>query len=487
MPEALKDRTACLNLARECLKRQDLAKVAELVWEGVMASEASLESHDQELLRELGLACHQRMLVVLEHDPDRAIALACWGARLFGHLLDHSAPQVEWVAIHHEQFCRYGSIWIHDRLKGPVVNGTLKQRQNLRAMALQMLERLGSYHAPLPEWVPELRGQLLAMDWVAASTKATTSPSRETLITIVGNCQSHPLFLGLERAMPSHRFHFCTPVHMATPDEVEELHRVLSHTHLLVMHRILPGYRDDIGLDAAKLKSLLPTGAQAIVLPNLHYEGYHPTIGYAHDDRGELPSLEAESPLGAYHDFLAMAAAEKGLEAEEILALHATPAMEELLQGWHNQSLKELARRENDCDLRLSPWLEANYNAEGLPMPLFHTFNHPSNELLERLLSDLIDMLELEQRVEPPHISGTVESLGRQRHGILPWTRQALGLPAWASVEGHRDWDTSWPLEAQLGASIAFYRHHSWIVACNRQQEKFHLAERLLGLANKGK
>ena len=437
--------------------------MAELIWEGVMASADSLDSHDQQLLLDVGLACHERMLTEAAGDPDQAIDLACWGARLFGHLLDHASPQPDWVAIHHEQFCRYGAIWIHARLQNPQAGGTVQQRKELRDMGLEMLERLGRYHDPLPAWVPDLRRQLLAMDSAAVgsasattTTAATASPGGEPLITIVGNCQSHPLFLGLERALPAHRFHFCTPVHLATPEDVEALHQVLAHTQVLVMHRITPGYRDGIGLDGATLQALLPAGARAIVVPNLHYEGYHPTIGYAHDDRGELPALAAESPLGDYHDFLAMAAAERTLEAAEILELPATPPMEDLLQCWHRRSLQELERREDDCDLHITPWLTANYNAAGHSLPLFHTFNHPSNQVLENVLSGLLALLEPEQRMEPPWITGTEENLGRQRHGILPWTRQALRLPDWANAEGRRDWEVSWSLEEQLEASIAF-------------------------------
>jgi hypothetical protein len=475
-----------LEIARECLRRQGLLKVAELVWEGVMASADRLDSHDQQLLLDVGLGCHQRMLGEATADSDQAIGLACWGARLFGHLLDQASPQPDWVAIHHEQFCRYGAIWIHSRLQDSEAAGTPRQRKELRAMALQMLERLETYHTPPPEWVPHLRRELLAMESAAVGPAATASPGGEPLITIVGNCQSHPLFLGLEQALPSHRFHFCTPVHLASTEEVEELHRVLQYTHMLVMHRITPGYRDGIGLDGATLEALLPAGARAVVLPNLHYEGYHPTIGYAHDDRGELPSLAAESPLGDYHDFLAMAAAERGLEAEAILALPGSPAMDDLLQRWHRRSLQELARREGDCDVRLCQWLEANYNAPEHPLPLFHTFNHPSNQLLERLLGELMRLLDLQPSLDPPGIPGTMESLGRQRHGILPWTRQALALPAWATSDGRSDWEKAWTLEEQLNASICFYRQHDWLVACNRQQEKFQLADRLLELASQG-
>jgi hypothetical protein len=113
----LSDRAATLDLPGESLRRQGLAKVAELVLEGVMASAARLDSHDQQLLLDVGLGC--------------------WRGPLFGHLLDHASTRPNWVAIHHEQVCRYGAIWIHGRLK--------------------------TDHSPLPAWVPDLRREWLAV------------------------------------------------------------------------------------------------------------------------------------------------------------------------------------------------------------------------------------------------------------------------------------------------------------------------------------
>ena len=71
-----------------------------------------------------------------------------------------------------------------------------------------------------------------------------------------------------------------------------------------------------------------------MVLPNLHFEGCHPLIGYAYLPEEQRQRLAAESPLGNYHDFLAMVDSTWGLSASQVLQRPLQPPMADLLRWW---------------------------------------------------------------------------------------------------------------------------------------------------------
>ena len=416
-----------------------------------------------EMLR-VALACHARMLELGESDRHAAAAHALAGADLLEALAAQPGPQPEWLDVHLEQCCRYGGIWIHSLLNSgtPLPDGWPD-----RAAAL--LAALPRFHdQPLP-WLAPMRADLL-------HHQPARSQGRPLTMVVVGNCQSYPLMLGLEPLLPEACIQFCTPVHLATSADVGRLQGWLADADLLICHRVQPGYRDGLGLDTPSLRRLLPASGRCLVLPNLHYEGCHPWIGYSHDPDGRLADLEAESPLGPYHDFLAMAAAEQDLSAEELLQAPCSPALAELLRHTHRHSLAELRQREQDCDLGLADWIEAEHQR----LPLMHTINHPTQLALDQLLRRLV--AQLDQALPPPaELFDTHEHLGELSLPIHPWVRQALGLGPWAEQWGQRR-GRPLPVAEQLQESIAFYRRHPGLAAANTNHPKLKLAQRCLDL-----
>ncbi|WP_315859645.1 WcbI family polysaccharide biosynthesis putative acetyltransferase [Cyanobium sp. ATX 6F1] len=296
----------------------------------------------------------------------------------------------------------------------------------------------------------------------------------EIRLVVVGNCQAHPLTLGLMQALPQARIYATPSVHIATAEDVAHLHQRLNDTDLLVMHRVQPGYRNDIGLDSVTLASLLPPSARSVVLPNLHYEGHHPWIGYAQDPDGRLSRLEEESPLGPYHDFLAMVAARDDLPLELLLDSACPVAVLDQLRAHHHHSLAELAKRENDCDLSISDWISNNHRR----LPIAHTINHPTQATLDKLLRQLLQILGLPHELSE-NLFDAAEHLGALRIPVHPWVRQALGLDAWADSWGQRQGEPL-PIEKQLEESIAFYEQHPWILEVNTNHPKALLAGDLL-------
>ena len=441
-----------------------LKSEVSLLLERLEERQGQIEPLDQTQIRNLGVGCHEQMLKCAEQDPVTAIDLALTGERLFRQLQQSAPDQPDWVVIYYEQFCRYGAIWIQEQIRGGgSLNGQIQQYSGL---AFLLLERLESFHPDLPTWITMMRQEMQEL-----AQQALQLPR----LALVGNCQMHPIYLALRQVLPELEIYFCPSVHLATASDVAELHAVLPETDFLVMHRIQPGYRDGIGLDGATLQQLLPPHACRLVLPNLHYEGHHPWIGYAHDPEGRLAQLEASSPLGPYHDFLAMAAARRGLSAQDLLTWTLPEELALQIREHHQNSLQQLRQREADCAVEISSWIDDHHRE----FPIVHTINHPTHAALLELLGRVLAALNLKHELDPMSLK-VQEHLGELSIPILPWVRKALGLEAWAKEWGHRYHDEPFGIGAQLEASIGFYLENPWIAALNQHLEKAQFAESAL-------
>jgi hypothetical protein len=410
------------------------------------------------------------MQAVHKVDHREAIELALAGAQIFSLIEkvngeNSNAP--EWLRVHEEQCCKHGAIWIHaQQQEGRSLPAGLAQQ------GLRLLARFEQLHPSPPPWIGNLRSDLHIYQ-----NRKTAINSHYKLIVVLGNSQAHPLMLGLRQALPGAEIHFCPSVHLATEADVGRLHHRLASADLLVMHRIQPGYRNGIGLDCATLRALLPADGRSVVLPNLHYEGLHPWIGYAHDPDGRLCGLANESPLGPYHDFLAMVAARDDLPAETLLHTAAPAALLENLRQHHRQSLAELQIREADCDLSLSDWIECSHRS----LPVAHTINHPTQAALDQLLRRLLICIGLPHQL-PETLFDSIERLGALSIPIHPWVTQALEIESWGTGWGQRA-GRPLSIEQQLQESVDFYRHHSWIVHVNARHPKLEFADALIELA----
>jgi hypothetical protein len=449
------------------------------------AANAQAAGASQAEIQALALSCHARMLEIAEKDKPFAVRHALAGAELLSGIAALGGVLPDWLVIHEEQCCRYGCTWIHELLIAGDRGAGIWVSD-----ALRLLSRMEQLHADPVDWAPMVRASLLNHASVSSATPRglgdlDVAPSVSTSnkgnprlsgyprIVVVGNCQCHPLMLALRKALPQAPIHFCPSVHLATEKDVAKLHQRLTAADLLVVHRIQPGYRNDIGLDTATLRSHLPASAQAIILPNLHYEGPYPFIAYALDPDGQLAALESESPLGSYHDFLAMAAASDGLPVEVLLQRPNEELINHIRQA-HRQSIQELQLREQDCDIAMSDWIDLNHQQ----MPLMHTINHPTQDCLDQILRRLVRRIASQQSLQA-NLYDRQEHLGACSIPIHPWVHQALELGAWARSWGQRQGEP-FTIEQQLQESIRFYQLHPWIIQHNLHHPKFEQAQSLL-------
>lgn len=120
------------------------------------------------------LACHGRMLVLVNQNLSAAAELAIAGADLLQALQSHSTedPVPDWVLVHEEQCCRYGAIWIHDlQQQGYPVSQEWVKR------ALVLLHRLQQLHPEPVDWINQLQQDIAQSAALLPIAAAVFTPS----------------------------------------------------------------------------------------------------------------------------------------------------------------------------------------------------------------------------------------------------------------------------------------------------------------------
>jgi len=97
---------------------------------------------------DLAASCYGRMLELEAVDRLLAIRHAVAGTRLIEALRGAGFPLPEWLNIQEEQFCRFGGMWIHERL---VRAGS--DQEGLGRQGIDLLRRLDRIHEGQHAWI----------------------------------------------------------------------------------------------------------------------------------------------------------------------------------------------------------------------------------------------------------------------------------------------------------------------------------------------
>jgi hypothetical protein len=440
------------------------------------------------------VACHERMLELADSDRPSAIQHALNGAKLFALLHQQETTLPDWVPILEEQCCRHGAIWLHELLRESDSILQHPDGHQWVSQALVSMDRLEQLHDSPLDWLAQMRDFLLQLSSpVAAQSKAAQSAPAQSVavevqrLVVIGNSQAYSLRPGLASAIPHAEVIFCPWESLTKQDDADRLHQLLANTEALLVQQLPSGYPNPDGIEIAiqGLRFLLPVGARVITVPNLHYEGHHPWIGYIQDADGQLAGLRGASPLGDYHDFLAMAAASRGLEVGDLLQRHAHPGLVEAIGQAHSQSLAELQRQEANCDLGLSDWIAHRYRQAAV----MHSIDQPTQATIQQLLLRLLAQLTPTAQASGLKLTNDQALNQHQRPAISipihPWVRHSLQLEQWADTWGQKG-GQAWPIHEQLASSIAFYRRYPWIGEANLGHPKHRLANHCLDLLTPG-
>ena len=124
---------------------------------------------DTNALVALAMACHRRMLRLLEGQSTEAIRHALAAAALFAAAKDQGEELPDWVQAHEEQCCREAAIGIH-----ALVQASACPDPTWPSRAIQLLHRMEQLH-PQP------------LAWAAAMRAALAAPAAEAPVLISAN------------------------------------------------------------------------------------------------------------------------------------------------------------------------------------------------------------------------------------------------------------------------------------------------------------
>lgn len=270
------------------------------------------------------------------------------------------------------------------------------------------------------------------------------------LLLVVGNCQAESFRLLLDAG--DVRTLRLPAVHEMTPQDVDDLHALLARTDLLVAQPTKDDHRG-LPLGTRQLRSSLPPGARAAVVPSLRYAGLHPFHLLVHP-----PGLDdPDPPVVPYHDVRTVLAAEDLRAGRPVRAPVALTV--EHVRAVARASVDELARRE-----RLHGTVVVSDLFETPTADHMRTINHPGNAVLVPVAARLRETLGLEPRVPPidrpllasihaPLLPEVVAALELDAAPTADWTVDGRAVSTATVEEAHLAWYAARPamLDAALG------------------------------------
>ncbi len=208
-------------------------------------------------------------------------------------------------------------------------------------------------------------------------------------ISVIANCQSSPVASLLNLSSDAVEICRVPPVHTIPPEDRDEIAASLSAVDVVVHQPI----SDRFGaLSSEALKKRYPH-KQFLSFPSIFFGGFTPQVIVLRDNGKPL-----KGPLGDYHDrriidaYLAGSSVKRAAESIE----DDDQTYEENFQ----EALEESSSREAQLDVKVMPKI-MEVAAMGPPL---HTMNHPANEVLWHVSTNLLRLLEipLKNDARPP-------------------------------------------------------------------------------------
>jgi hypothetical protein len=237
-------------------------------------------------------------------------------------------------------------------------------------------------------------------------------------IAVVGNCQARPLALAVAQLVPSATISGIAIVHLVNDTQAEEYGSIFTDADIILAQRVVDNYPCTF----VRTSNLaLAYGEKVVSWPNLYFSGYNPELFYLKGpDR-----RNATGPLGEYHVREIHQAWMQGKLVGETVALMSDAALHEKHYATAaDESISELAKREEQTDVKISDWvLERRWQKQ-----LFFTFNHPSNLAILKTARLLLKRAEVSMSESNALVIAKKEALGKILCPINPYIKSKYSL-----------------------------------------------------------
>lgn len=235
--------------------------------------------------------------------------------------------------------------------------------------------------------------------------KATQKSGTKTF-SVFGNCQANPIGSILQSdASFKQEFEFVPFSKPAFALRAEDIATTMEHISKLDV-LITQNVSEKFGVFSSRnLIAHLKPGARVIRIPNAYFSGYTPEVTYF---RAAEPHV---TKFCDYHD------------ANLLKFYFDSPdtALERVLDAYHadnfysndfvlanaQASITELQKRELDCDVYVSDFIERKWQQD----VLFYSMNHPNRALLNHICEQIAEILEY----GTVQLKGNFEHLGNTR------------------------------------------------------------------------
>lgn len=253
-----------------------------------------------------------------------------------------------------------------------------------------------------------------------STSKADTQSSKPIVkkkYSVYGNCQANPLGnilqTNAEFADNWEFVPFPKPSFELRQGDWSDIENLLGELDLLITQNV----GDSHGIfSSSNLANHLKAGGTVVRIPNAYFSGYMPEVVYF---RAGEPHV---TKFCDYHDanFLAffmedpVNAVQRAVDA----ATNKSQYTEEFVLANAKASIDELRRREEECDVIVSDYIEKNWRND----ILFYSMNHPKRAVLSHIASNILKHLG-QQSVD---LKGNYEHLDNTRLPVYESVRTVL-------------------------------------------------------------
>jgi hypothetical protein len=246
--------------------------------------------------------------------------------------------------------------------------------------------------------------------------------AKRTLL-IYGNCQAGCIAGFMSRTLAfSEAFDIPTllGIHQMVEADLKGLYGHVNGADVLLSQEVSAGYRG-ADFSSAHLVSLLPSNAKVLYYPSLYFSAYFPNLLYLRSpNKGGMFT----GPGGDYHDrdILDSYIAKRSVpETGRYLMDESRYDLDSVRRSFEDGHA-EMRRREQNIDVKISDYIADNF----ADRRLFYVFNHPANEVMFEVCSQVAKLLDL------PFSADALKNIDHWLSGasfpIPPAVHKALGL-----------------------------------------------------------